>query len=531
MKYAASRAIRPVRSASLCALLLCAFSLSFAAPRAAQAKIAAPKGGNTPVSPSDSSAPRDSQPTTSAPAVSALPTVVLDLPSVEAKSQEIHPILAEKQLAIEKSQQQLHDLEMSAILPKFEASTLMGPAPGLRTVLDSTSLRLPDKSLGAAPGATVPVLQNQKEFDFSEWGPFFGIELEVIQPLNVSRYRAGHKAAELGVKVSEAEFQKERMDVSEEAQRLYYNRVYAGTMSSILEDAAHELDGAQKKMQNMLDDGDKDIKQTDLLELKAGRFALEKGRGEAKLGVQRTELGLRFMLQLPDSVRLLTVDTALTLRGDYLPPLDSLKVLTLRDHPDLKRLANGLAAREELLRVAKGEVGPDIFLYGSFRYTKAWSTDRESGGNDPFARDPLNEITGYGGLGMRLNLNFWERWEKVRKEGIELRQLRRTEAYAARGLLIKMQDEYVQMLKARNDVTESQKSLRAAQAWLKAAAMKYDLDPSAAKDMISPFKNVLTAQRDYYQAVLDYNLAFSHVIKAIGWTLSDYFHNFVPGRK
>jgi outer membrane protein TolC len=515
--------------ASFCALIS-------AAPRSAQPHAASPKTGNTAVSPSDGAAKPDSAlppANAAAPADTApsIPKIVLDLSSVEKRSQEIHPILLEKKLAIDKSEQSLHELEMSAVLPKLQVSTLMGPAPGLRTVLDTTSLRLPDTRTGAAPGSTLGVRQNQKEFDFTEWGPFFGVEFEVVQPLNVSRYRAGKKAATYGIKVSEAEFQKERMDVSEEAQRLYYNRIYAGTMVSILEDAAHELDGAQKKMQNMLDEGDKDVKQTDLLELKAGRFTLEKGRSEARLGVQRTELGLRFLLQLPDSLQLVPTDTVLTLRSDYLPSLDSLKILTLRDHPDLKRLYNGLAAREELLRVAKGEVGPDIFLYGNFRYTKAWSTDRESGGNDPFARDPLNEITGVGGLGMRLQLNFWQRYEKVRKEGIELQQLRRTEAYAARGLLIKMQDEYVQMLKARNDVNEAQKSLRAAEAWLKAAAMKYDLDPSSAKDMISPYKTAIGARRDYYQAVLDYNLAFSHVLKAIGWTLSDYFHNFVGNRK
>ena len=130
-----------------------------------------------------------------------------------------------------------------------------------------------------------------------------------------------------------------------------------------------------------------------------------------------------------------------------------------------------------------------------------------------------------GGIGFRLNLNFWQRYEKVRKERIELRQLQKTEAYAATGLLLKLQDEYVQMLRYRNDVGESQKSLRAAEAWLKAAAMKYDLDPGAAKDMFDPYRAVLSAKGDYYQSVLEYNLAVAKVIKAIGWTLTDYFNN------
>ncbi|MDB5103838.1 MAG: outer rane efflux protein [Fibrobacteres bacterium] len=475
----------------------------------------APAGSNQNGAQSDSAA--GNSPAVPPAQVSAPSGIVLDYAALERRAQEVQPILQEKMLEIDKAKQQMRDLEMGAILPRFQLETGMGPAPGLRNILDTTSLIL--------PGGGGYIAQNQKDFDFKNWGPFFGIEMTVAQPLNLARYRAGHKAAASNIKVSEAQFQKERLDVSEEAQKLYFQRVYAGQMFTMLKDATRELDRAQKKMEELLDEGDEGIKQTDLLELKAGRYTLEKSRNEAGLGMARADLGLRFLIQVPDSVPITLRDSSLVLRAEAFPSLDSLKMLTLLNHPDLKRLANGLAARRELVRVAKGEIGPDIFLFGTFKYTKAWSTDRQSGGEDPFARDPLNEITGVGGLGMKLNLNFWSRYQKVRKEKIELTQLERTEAYAARGLLIRMQDEYIQMLNHRANVNEAQKSLRAAEGWLKGAALKYDLDPSTAKDMISPYKTVLGARRDYYEAVMNYNLAVSKVIKSIGWTLTDYFHN------
>jgi outer membrane protein TolC len=415
---------------------------------------------------------------------------------------------------------------MAAILPKFSIEAGMGPAPGLKDRFDSTSSFFVDKT--SLPWDTTRIRSTQKDYNFNEWGPFFGIEATMVQPLNLSRYTAGKRAAEANVRVAEAQFQKERMDISEEAQQRYFQRVYAGQMLSILQGASKELDRAQKKMEGLLDEGDANVKQTDLLELKAGRYTLDKARNEAGLGVSRADLALRFLLQAADSGAVVPKDSALSMRPEVLPSLDSLKMLTLLNHPDLKRLANGLAARRELVRVAKGEMGPDIFLFGSFKYTKAWSPLRSSGGEDPFARDPLNELTGVGGLGMRLNLNFWSRYEKVRKEKIELTQLERTEAYAARGLLLKLQDEYLQMLNCKANVAEAQKSLRAAEAWLKGAAMKYDLDPSNAKDLISPYKTALGARRDYYEAVLNYDLAVAKVIKSIGWTLGDYIHSLGP---
>ena len=448
---------------------------------------------------------------------------IFDCATLDKAAEASHPILQEKKMEIDKSQLQLKDLEMSAILPRFTVETGMGPAPGLSLERDTTSLHFFNSS-----GSRQYIEQFQKEFDFGNWGPFFGIEVTAIQPLNVSRYRSGHRAAEAQIKVSEAEFQKEKMEISEEAQKLYYSRIYAGTLMSILLDANHELDKAQKKMESMLDDGDASIKQTDLLELKAGRFTLEKAKGEASTGIARAEMGIRFLIQYSDSEKVVFRDTTLALRGEVLPSLDSLKMLTLMHHPDLARLKNGLMARRELVRVAKGEIGPDIFLFGNFKYTKAWSSDRQSGGSDPFARDPLNEVTGVGGLGMRLNLNFWTRYQKVKKEKIELNQLERTETYAARGLLLKLQDEYVQMLNCKNNVTESQKSLRAADAWLKAAAMKYDLDPGSAKDLLSPYRTSLSAKKDYFESILNYNMAVAKVIKSIGWTLTDYIHSLKP---
>jgi len=440
--------------------------------------------------------------------------------SLESHVLERHPILAEKAFEIEKAQEKVRDVDMGAILPKFELETGMGPAPGIRAVPD-TSQYYWNNNLGLVP-------RTGKEFDYSEWGPFFGIEMKVVQPLNVARYRAGRRAASRNVDVATATFQKEKLEVSEEAQTFYFQSLYARTLRDALASARVDLDKAQKKMADKLDEGDESVSQTDLLQLKAGRYALDQGLNEAELGLARTRLGLRFLMGWPDNATPVFFDTSLSLRSEAIPPLDSLKVYTLRDHPDLKRLTNGLAARRELLKVAQGEMGPDIFLFASFQYSKAWSSDRQSGGKDPFAVDPLNELTGVAGLGVRLQLNFWQRYQKYRKERLELRQLQRTEVYAARGLLLQTEDAYVRLLKAKADAEDAQKAMRAAEAWLKGAAMKADLDASENGALVSPFRNSLTAKRDYYKAVLEYDLSVTRLFKTVGWTLSDALGNLRP---
>lgn len=432
-----------------------------------------------------------------------------------------HPVLAEKQIEVDKTQEKVRDLDMGVLLPRFEVETGVGPAPGIREINEG--------SWTSHAGDTL--YKTERRFDFGEWGPFFGIQARVAQPLNIGRYRAARRAATLNVGVSEATYRKERLDVSEEAQTICNQRLYALTMRRELEKAREDLDRAQEKLSERLDEGDESVSQTDVLQLKAGRFALDQGVNEALLGVQRTALAMRFLLASPegDTTSGSLADSVLTIRPEPLPALDSLKFAALRDHPDLARLRNGLAARRELLKVAQGGIGPDIFLFGSFEYSKAWSSDRQSGGGDPFARDPLNELTGVAGLGMRLRLNFWERYQTYRKERLSLRQLERTEVYAARGVLLRVEDAYLKALKARSDVEAAQSALRAAEAWLKGAAMRYDLDPSEAQGLTAPFRQSITAKRDYYEAVLDYNIAVAALFKATGWTLSDYLGNLQAG--
>jgi outer membrane protein TolC len=432
-----------------------------------------------------------------------------------------HPILSEKAMEVDKARESIRDIDMAVILPRFEIETGMGPAPGIRQ-------RLEPAGVTKLSGDTV--LQYARHFDFGEWGPFFGIQAKIAQPLNIARYRAARRAASLRANVSEAEFKKDQLDVSEEAQTICHQRLYALTMQRELTAARKDLDRAQQKLQDRLDEGDEDVSQTDALQLKAGRYSLDQGANEAALGVDRSALAMRFLLARPDGDSAAALaDSVLTLRTEALPPLDSLRIAALRGHPDLLKLRNGLAARQELLKVAQGEIGPDIFLFGSFEYSKAWSSDRQSGGGDPFARDPLNELTGVAGLGMRLRLNFWNQYQGYRRARLNLRQLERTEVYAARGVLLRVEDAYLRALKARVDAEDAQKALRAAEAWLKGAAMRYDLDPSEADGLTSPFRQSIVAKRDYYKAVLEYNLAVAALFKATGWTLSDYLGNLQAG--
>ncbi len=448
-----------------------------------------------------------------------LDTLRLDYVEFEKEVLKNYPLLLESEITVEQKKLALKKLEMSAWLPKFQINMGFGPAPGLENIPDSNFI-----VTGAGRNDSVWVENSHRRYDLSSWGPFFGVDVGVIQPLNLYRYRSGTNAAKLAIKVTEAEHYKEKLKVSKEAVEIYYGYLMAKELLREITQAEIDFDKAEETIEELLDDESESVSQKDLLKLKASRYRLVKAKNQTLTGLARAKLGARFYLFLK-SKTFAPKDTVLLPLSLVLPPLDTLKLWTLKNHPDLKRLEHGLAARREMLKVARGELGPDIFLFGTFKYAKAWSAKREAGEREAFASDPLNEIDGAAGLGMRLRLNFWSRIQDFKKKKLELKKLKRTEIYAARGLLGRLEEAYVQLEEARLNMKAARASLRAAEAWLKGAAMDYDLDPTLAMDLISPYKEALNGRNNYYQSIFEYNKAVVKVILSVGWTLTDYLSN------
>lgn len=87
------------------------------------------------------------------------------------------PQMAEKRFETEGKTDKIRSLKSEVILPTFNVSMMVGPAPGLKETIDNW-------------GDTVDT------YDFSRMGPFWAVEAKFIQPLNLGQYRTGKQALE-----------------------------------------------------------------------------------------------------------------------------------------------------------------------------------------------------------------------------------------------------------------------------------------------------------------------------------------------
>ena len=413
------------------------------------------------------------------------------------------PQMAETKHGLESKNDKIRSLTAEVILPTFNLSMMVGPAPGLKETIDQW-------------GDTVDT------YDFSRMGPFWAVEAKFIQPLNLGQYRSGKKALEADLQQKSFEIENSTHKKEVELQSYYYNYLLALEMKRLAADAKKQVDKAYDQLEEALDEDEPTVSQNDLLNLKAKMHTVKEGVIEADLGMKRVMLAIRFALSLPEGDTFATEDTVLTMRSEPLPTEELVRDLTIKYNPELKQLEAGLRARRLQMDLAEAKLAPEFFIMGEFQYVKSWAGNRNVLQKSAFAQDAVNKISGLVGVGLRYRLNFWKSWEEFRKARTDYRGLQLKENYAADGLVAKAVEQYYQVVAAKEKLDALRESLRASEALLKGAAMKYDLDKSQTSDLVSAYTQNVTMKKDYYFAVCRYNVEFAGLIAKMGLSLQEY---------
>lgn len=417
------------------------------------------------------------------------------------------PMLAETRFSTEIKKNKISEIEASVLLSKFEVDMLVGPAPGLKETVDNW-------------GDTVDT------WDFTQMGPFFGTEVRVIQPLNYGQYISGKRAAEADLRQQEMNVIDKENKKNVELQSYYFNYLLALEMKRLVQDAKRQMDKAYDQLEEALDEDKPGVSQMDLLQLKSNMYTIDEGVIDADMALRQLQLAMRFSLGLKEEDFFLPHDSLLTVRQEVIPTLEEARRIALQVHPELRRLNAGLEARSYQVELAEAKLGPEFFLMGEFSYAKSWAGNRQAIQKNAFSQDAVNHISGSLGFGIRYRLNFWKSWESVKIARTEYRSLRLTEKYAADGILLRLEEQYLKTEAQLKKVESLRTSLRASESILTGAAIQYDLDPSQTGPLVSAYRQNIGLKKDYYYAVCKYNIAVAELIYRMGWSLEQFHHNY-----
>lgn len=418
------------------------------------------------------------------------------------------PIVAEKRYSMAIKEEQLDALKAEAILPTFNFSMMVGPAPGLKKYVDEW-------------GDVV------EEWDFSKMGPFWGTQIKAIQPLNLGQYNVGKKAIQADIRQHEMGLLHGEHKKEVEFQSYYYNYLLALEMNRLAKDAKKQIDEAYDKLEEALDDDDPNVSQMDLLKLKANMYVVQEAVSDADRGLKQVLLAIRFSLNLNEPDPFVSSDTVLSVRNEPLLSLEEFKALTLNSHPELKQLQAGLQAKSYQMDLAEAKLAPEFFVMAEFEYIKSWAGDRQVIQKNAFAQDAVNKLSGTFGIGLRYRLNFWNGMETFRKARVDYNALKMKDRYALNGLLLQVEEQYYKVESLRDKLESIKTSLRATEAILKGVAIQYDLDPSNAEKLLSAYTQNIGLKKNYYFAMCSYNVEFAELIYRTGLSLEEFHSTYM----
>jgi outer membrane protein TolC len=436
---------------------------------------------------------------------------VLTLESFVEKALYSDRILQESKASSEKSAIEAKHLAKQAYLPRFDLGVAMGPAPAVekRTVKTKDS-----------EGEEITSVKY--DYDFSQLGAYYGVTLDVAQPLNLMRLRRAQQAKDAQARSDKLGYISETVTKSVEYQEYFYGLQYALSVKKIAVEVQKEVKKALDQMKESVEAEDTD--QMDLLSFQSSLFDIEEGLYEAEEGVELATSGVRFSLNLDDSLALNLADSSLKPRNEKIIDLDrALKVLSDKN-PDLKRLTQGILARKYAYDLALDEYGPEFFIFGSAKFVKAWASNRDDAAenSDAFNSDPLNTLEGAIGLGARFNLNWWANDEKVAKARLEYKLLRLKSSYAKDGLNLYMTKAYNSVIKHKKRLESIERSMSASDAWLKGMAIRYDFDEDEAPNLLKAYKAHMKNKVKWFKVVFNYNLSVAKLIEKLGLSLKEY---------
>lgn len=346
--------------------------------------------------------------------------------------------------------------------------------------------------------------------DVHEWegiAPWYVARFSIIKPLNtygkIEHYSA---AAKQNVEVKKNDIKLEQAKIKFDVNRAYYGYLTARDSRLLLEDVKNRLNKAIKLVENWLNEGSGNAKQSDMFALQTGVALIKRYQAEAQ-GLENIALtGLKVLTGVGQDKPLEVADKKI---APVELPKESLKKLQARalvKRPEMLQLTAGLNARRSLVKAKKSENKPNLYagVIGSWAKTPARTAQ-----NNPFITDPFNHRVATPIVGFKWDLESGRHPAQVQQAQAEFDALVEKNSFAKQGIPFQVAKQYELVHSHHIMVEELAKGSRAGRRWMISSYADFEAGLETSDRVMGAFQGYVLAHSDYLKAVNDYNL---HVV-------------------
>ena len=428
-------------------------------------------------------------------------TTVISLQEFIARGLENSGQMKYRENDLSLAENQLQQAKLNRVIPSIRFSSQHGIIPGVT----SSNPELSDGALYLDPN-----LKN----DWEDWAIFTRAEIDAIQPIYTwGGIRNSILAAEYAKTSSEEQVNAIRAEASIQLLELYFSRLLAEELRTILDDARSTTERVGEELQTLMDEGNPDLDEADLFkyELFLADFAIQTAElDQSESAVKRL---WDYILQPEPRQTYRPSDPYLEEINAELAPFETYQQSAFSHRPELKSVTAGMEAARLAVNATRSQNKPAILLGITASYANTPNRPRQT---NPFIINSTNYANAGIGIVLRQNLNFATVQNQIEKNEIRYRKVQDLEQALTDGLMLELTDAYTKAKVARVTLDQTKNKLQTAKNWVGHEQLNWDLGFGNVDNLIEAVQKEFELRVELAQNIFDYNLMMARLHKAAG---------------
>lgn len=428
-------------------------------------------------------------------------TLRVSLEEAVARSLEVSPEVGAVAADLDFAQARSRLAQAHRFGTEITAQTGHAVAPGL--IIPGSAERLDELHLE-------PGVRN----DWEDLRPYNQLEVSALQALWTWGELGGNiRAARHGIGVEEARVREEETEVAFRTAEIYYGLLLTEELSRLADEAQGVIDQVRNQLEELLEEGDESVSAADLYELEITEQEVISQTEELEQQRATLRSALARQLFLPEDEVALPEGDRLEELSFEDQPLEHYLELALGERPEVAQAEAGLAARQAQVEVARSDYYPKLFLGISSNARFAEGRQRQ---RNPFVSDPYQGRSLEAGLGLQLNLNYFQTRAEVDQARAEERQVSHQLEGARQLVQFEVEEAYREQQSASATLEARREALRLSRQWLREEQIDFDLDIGDPRTLIDAVEANLQQQIQYNEALQRYNLSVLRLHRQAG---------------
>lgn len=437
--------------------------------------------------------------------VSAQDTLSISLPEFLERGINNSGQVAYESAKVDLAENRVRQVKSQRIFPKLELNTQHGVVPGVTSNRDD---------LSEGEYYLDPNLEN----DWENWAVFTRAELTATQPIYTwGAINNAVKAAEAGAKSAQFEFGAVQEEARLKLFDLYYSYLLAIEISRILEDASDKLDEAEKELNKMKEEGNPDLKESDIFKFEIFKSEFVTRQVEVEQSLDYIKRVWDYALQAEPGVVYVPESNFLDPVPYELEEYEFYRNSAMDQRPELRGVEFGMTALERRLEAEKAQQYPALFLgiTGSFANTP--NRPRQT---NPFIRNNTNYGSVGVGFGIRQNLNILSMRADVEKARIEYKRVNDLEKAVSDQIILDLNERYREATVAETKMKQTEEALATARKWVRNEQLNYDIGFGDAENLLDALQKEVELQVKLKQNIFELNKKVAALYRAGGLPIS-----------